>query len=116
VRKAEASVSLISDFGGCFDPLPSMVVVVVEVFTIVLTATFIIRRPWGPIGRACFQTLRRSSRGSLGNRANLVSGELWEVGESIICSGGFIVPVEVRHIVLFERWEERRVVLKAEGR
>jgi branched-subunit amino acid ABC-type transport system permease component len=95
VREAEAFVSLISDFGGCFDPLRSMLVVVVAVVTIVLTATFIIRRPWGPIGRACFQTLRRSSRGSLGKRANSVSGELWEVGESIACQAGLIVLVRL---------------------
>jgi hypothetical protein len=106
VRKAEASASLISDFGGCFDPLPSMLVVVVEVVTNLLAATFIMRRPWGPVGRACFQTLRRSSRGSLGKRANSVSGELWEVGESIACSGGFIVPVGVRHIAFF--WKGKR--------
>jgi hypothetical protein len=93
VREPEAFVSLISDFGGCFDPLPSMLEVVVEVVTIVLTATFIIRRPWGPIGRRCFQTLRRSSIGSLGKRANSVSRELWEVGESIACSEGLIVSL-----------------------
>jgi hypothetical protein len=102
VREDEAFVSLIFDFGGCSDPLRCMLVVVVEVVTIVLTATFIMRRPWGPIGRACFQTLRRSSRGSLGKRGNSVSRELWEVGESIACSRGFTVPVGVRRIVFFE--------------
>ena len=116
MREAEAFVSLISDFGCCFDPLPSILVVVVEVVTIVLAATFIIRRPSGPIGRPCFQTLRRSSRGSLGKRANSVSEELWEVGESIACSEGLIVTVGVRHIVFCEEYEGRRVVLKAEGR